>query len=111
MSPDQKLQLIEGLQALNYFVGMCGDGANDCEALKSANTGVSLSQAEASIASPFTSKTPNISCVPLVILEGRSTLVASFGLVKFICMYSLTQFISVILLYTLGIDLHFNMKR
>lgn len=31
MSPDQKLQLVEGLQGLNYFVGMCGDGANDCE--------------------------------------------------------------------------------
>lgn len=34
MSPDQKLQLVEGLQGLNYFVGMCGDGANDCEVNK-----------------------------------------------------------------------------
>lgn len=31
MSPEQKQQLIEGLQGQNYFVGMCGDGANDCE--------------------------------------------------------------------------------
>jgi cation-transporting ATPase 13A2 len=31
MAPDQKQQLIEGLQSQNLFVGMCGDGANDCE--------------------------------------------------------------------------------
>lgn len=56
MSPEQKQQLIEALQSRGYFVGMCGDGANDCGALKAANAGVSLSEAEASIASPFTSK-------------------------------------------------------
>lgn len=38
-------------------------GANDCAALKTANIGVSLSDAEASIAAPFTSKIQNISCI------------------------------------------------
>ena len=50
-----------------YYVAMCGDGANDCGALKTAHTGISLSEAEASVASPFTSKEQNISCVPTVI--------------------------------------------
>jgi cation-transporting P-type ATPase 13A2 len=57
MSPDEKMILISSLQALGQTVGMCGEGANDCEALKAADVGVSLGAAEASIAAPFTSKT------------------------------------------------------
>ncbi|CAG2053469.1 unnamed protein product [Timema podura] len=30
MGPDQKTQLVESLQNLDYIVAMCGDGANDC---------------------------------------------------------------------------------
>jgi len=52
---------------VSLYVGMCGDGANDCGALRTAHAGISLSEAEASVVSPFTSKTANISCVPLVI--------------------------------------------
>ena len=32
------------------------DGANDCGALKAAHVGISLSEAEASVAAPFTSR-------------------------------------------------------
>ena len=35
---------------------MVGDGANDCGALKAAHVGISLSEAEASVAAPFTSR-------------------------------------------------------
>ncbi|KAI2797592.1 hypothetical protein BLOT_014126 [Blomia tropicalis] len=100
MAPDQKQQLIELLQELGYYVGMCGDGANDCGALKSAHAGVSLSETEASVASPFTSKRPNISCIPTLIQEGRASIVTAFGILKYMACYSLTQFISVIILYT-----------
>ena len=37
------------------------------QALKRAHSGISLSELEASVASPFTSRTPNISCVPNLI--------------------------------------------
>jgi cation-transporting ATPase 13A3/4/5 len=67
MSPEQKAHLIEALQEVGYYVGMCGDGANDCGALRTAHTGISLSEAEASLASPFTSKEANIKCIPTVI--------------------------------------------
>uniref|UniRef100_A0A3P9IIQ1 Polyamine-transporting ATPase 13A2 n=1 Tax=Oryzias latipes TaxID=8090 RepID=A0A3P9IIQ1_ORYLA len=100
MAPDQKTQLVTELQKLNYRVGMCGDGANDCGALRAADVGVSLSEAEASVASPFTSKTENISCVPLLIREGRCSLVTSFSLFRYMALYSLIQFCSVLLLNT-----------
>jgi len=34
MAPEQKVQVINGLQQLDHVVLMCGDGANDCGALK-----------------------------------------------------------------------------
>ena len=86
-------------------VSMCGDGANDCGALKTAHVGISLSEAEASVAAPFTSRIPDITCVPIVIREGRCALVTSFGVFKYMALYSMVQFISVLLLYTLMTNL------
>jgi cation-transporting ATPase 13A3/4/5 len=37
MSPDQKQLLVNHLQTVDYTVAMCGDGANDCGALKVNN--------------------------------------------------------------------------
>ena len=54
-----------------------GDGANDCMALRTNNIGVSLSEEEASIASPFTSRNQNISCLVPLLKEGKSSLVIS----------------------------------
>lgn len=102
MSPDQKTSLVTELQELGYYVAMCGDGANDCGALKSAHAGISLSDAESSVASPFTSRDRTIDCVPAIIREGRTALVTSFGIFKYMAAYSLVQFTSVIILY--GID-------
>ncbi|RMB89683.1 hypothetical protein DUI87_33880 [Hirundo rustica rustica] len=105
MLPEQKTQLVCRLQELNYCVGMCGDGANDCGALRAADVGISLSEAEASVASPFTSRVATIECVPRVIREGRCSLVTSFGVFKYMALYSLVQFVSVLLLYTINTNL------
>uniref|UniRef100_A0A3Q3EBN9 ATPase 13A3 n=1 Tax=Hippocampus comes TaxID=109280 RepID=A0A3Q3EBN9_HIPCM len=100
MTPDQKTQLVQALQSLDYTVGMCGDGANDCGALKKAHSGVSLSDLEASVASPFTSSIPNISCITNLIRQGRAALVTTFCVFKFMSLFSLILFCGVILLYT-----------
>ncbi|KKZ63182.1 hypothetical protein EMCG_02478 [[Emmonsia] crescens] len=99
MSPDEKHELVEKLQSLDYCCGFCGDGANDCGALKAADVGISLSEAEASVAAPFTSRVFDISCVPKVIREGRAALVTSFCCFKFMSLYSAIQFTSVSFLY------------
>nr|XP_021392483.1 probable cation-transporting ATPase 13A4 [Lonchura striata domestica] len=99
MSPSQKSSLVEEFQKLDYFVGMCGDGANDCGALKVAHAGISLSEQEASVASPFTSRTPSIACVPELIREGRAALVTSFCMFKYMALYSIIQYLGVLLLY------------
>ena len=99
MSPDEKHELVEKLQSIDYCCGFCGDGANDCGALKAADVGVSLSEAEASVAAPFTSRVFDISCVPELIREGRAALVTSFCCFKYMSLYSAIQFASVSFLY------------
>ena len=99
MSPDEKHELVEKLQSIDYTVGFCGDGANDCGALKAADVGISLSEAEASVAAPFTSRVFDISCVPRIIREGRASLVTSFSCFKYMSLYSAIQFTTVSILY------------
>ncbi|GBP44393.1 Probable cation-transporting ATPase 13A3 [Eumeta japonica] len=108
--PDQKTQLVTSLQDENWVVGMCGDGANDCGALKAAHIGISLSEADASanlshfesivaVAAPFTSHEQNIRCVKQLALEGRCALSTSFAIFKYMALYSLIQFFSILILY------------
>lgn len=105
MRPNDKTRLVEDLQQIGYVAAMVGDGANDCGALKAAFAGISLSEAEASVAAPFTFKRQTVECVPLVIREGRCALMSSFAMFKFMALYSLIQFISVIILYFNNNDL------
>ena len=100
MHPDEKAMMIK--QMMNdpqNIVGMCGDGANDVGALKTANMGVSLSEAEASIAAPFTSKIQDISCIPILLRQGRSALATSFQAFKYMALYSIIQFTTITILY------------
>jgi len=100
MHPDEKASMIAHMmQNRKNTVGMCGDGANDVGALKTANVGVSLSEAEASIAAPFTSKIQDISCIPTLLKEGRAALATSYQAFKFMALYSVIQFTSVTIMY------------
>ena len=97
-SPDNKTQLIHSLQKEGFMVLMCGDGANDCGALKIADVGVSLSQEEASIAAAFTSVNPDISCVINILKEGKCALVTSVEIFKYMIAFSLTEYFAMALM-------------
>ncbi|KTW30208.1 hypothetical protein T552_00686 [Pneumocystis carinii B80] len=100
MSPSEKNLLVKKLQSLGYCVGFCGDGTNDYGALKSADSGISFSETEASIVSAFASKVYDISCVLDLIREGRASLATSFSCFKYIALYSAIQFMTVSILYS-----------
>ena len=87
MSPDNKSFVIRKFRSLGYIVGMCGDGGNDCGALKAAHAGLALSEAEASIVSPFTSSSKSPQSVVDLLKEGRASLATSFSNYKFLITY------------------------
>jgi cation-transporting ATPase 13A3/4/5 len=89
MSPDQKTAAVDVLKAAGLTVGMCGDGGNDCGALRAAHVGIALSEAEASLVSPFASKRRTIAAVVDVLLEGRASLATGFASLKYMVQYGL----------------------
>lgn len=70
-----------------------------CEFYVTFSSGIALSEAEASVAAPFTSKVFDISCVPRLVREGRAALVTSFSIFKYIALYSFIQFFGILILY------------
>jgi cation-transporting ATPase 13A3/4/5 len=89
MSPDQKTAAVSVLKAAGLITGMCGDGGNDCGALRAAHVGVALSEAEASLVSPFASKRRTVAAVVDVLQEGRASLATGFASFKYMVQYGL----------------------
>ncbi|KAJ2877749.1 hypothetical protein H4R27_006089, partial [Coemansia aciculifera] len=78
MKPMNKVECIEAHMKYG-IIAMCGDGGNDCGALRAAHVGIALSDAEASVVSPFSSADRSInSCVELL-RESRASLASSFA--------------------------------
>jgi len=89
VKPDQKVQVVQLHIDKGLITGMCGDGGNDCGALRAAHAGIALSDAEASVVSPFTSATKSVQSVCDLLKEGRCALATSFAAYRFYITYGL----------------------
>ncbi|KAI9098608.1 hypothetical protein DFS34DRAFT_79351 [Phlyctochytrium arcticum] len=107
-TPNHKVWVIEQLKKQGNYVGMCGDGTNDCGALKAAHVGLALSDAEASIVAPFTSREKSVTDVEKLLREGRCALEISFTAFKYMIIYPIVQLAIVATLFQLGTNLSNN---
>ena len=98
MAPDHKALLVESFKKEGLSTLMCGDGTNDCPALRKADVGVSLASEEASMASHFNYTKQDISCLFHLLKEGKCALSASVQTFKFMIMYSVLCYIAAIFL-------------
>ena len=103
MNPEQKAFIVKIMKAYykskEYTVGFCGDGANDCIALKEADIGVSLSKTEASFSAPFLSLIEDISCMAEISIQGKAALTTNMDTYRFYSIYSVIEGIGMMFLY------------
>lgn len=85
MTPIDKMECVQ-LFMEKGITAMCGDGGNDCGALRTAHVGLSMSESETSAVSSFSTSNHSVkSCVELL-RQGRAALATSFCSYKYLIM-------------------------
>ena len=108
MQPEHKTLLIQCLKKQNKIVAMCGDGANDIGALRSADVGISLGADQASASAHFLSTGHDIKCLLKLLCEGKACVSNFLACYKFMLLLCLIKFISCVFLFQLGSTLTKN---
>ncbi|CCI41369.1 unnamed protein product [Albugo candida] len=88
MTPASKADCVERYGRAGVVTGMCGDGGNDCGALRAAHVGLALTRSKTCVVAPFTSSN-SIQSVVTLCLEGRATLANYSASLRFIILYGL----------------------
>merc|ERR1719410_625485 len=92
MKPEEKINVVKFFQGMGLVVGMSGDGGNDCGGLRAAHAGLALSDAEASMVSPFATGRDQKSLLTMVdlIREGRACLATNIATFTSFMVYCFT---------------------
>lgn len=103
-SPLDKVSVVDTFTSLGFTTMMCGDGGNDCGALRAAHIGLALSDSEASIVAPLTSLGKDITDVLKVLKEGRGSMASTIAAYKYVILYGNTSSYCQLIMYYLSVS-------